>query len=321
MTNAEHNLTVDDLIVEYMISKVENGYDPQFLTSEFRDFLNIFKSQIPVADVLEDNTKLFRRFFERKSVRDWYETIDWNTKEGKVTPHMDMILSQKDNDYIIKANYKLSSYDTSVINTYFMEKQIVENIRNLINEYLENLPKRQLNEEVDIDNERLLTSKYITVEIIKYIWNNHINCLIELQRWPKQCKDINKYLFEFDLAEIIDTKSMKKTLLEFYQEISKRIAILYQEDDNLIIANNGAYLAKSNYDLISKDYQNIFNLAFGPYKSDLNIDLAKSTFVESHEMDGFYGWYDDPDVKVTTKTIGNKDAKKLTRTFDNHIKY
>lgn len=42
MINLEHNLTVDDLIVEYMMYKVKNGYEPQFLTSEFMEFLRFF---------------------------------------------------------------------------------------------------------------------------------------------------------------------------------------------------------------------------------------------------------------------------------------
>ncbi len=42
MVNLEKNLTVDDLIVEYMVYKVKNGYDPKFLASEFMDYLQFF---------------------------------------------------------------------------------------------------------------------------------------------------------------------------------------------------------------------------------------------------------------------------------------
>ena len=38
MINLEHKLTADDLIVEYMVYKVKNGYEPSFLISEFMDF-------------------------------------------------------------------------------------------------------------------------------------------------------------------------------------------------------------------------------------------------------------------------------------------
>ena len=43
MVNLEHKLTVDDLIVEYMMYKTNNGYNPSFTTSEFVDFLHFFE--------------------------------------------------------------------------------------------------------------------------------------------------------------------------------------------------------------------------------------------------------------------------------------
>ena len=121
MVNLEHKLTVDDLIVEYMMYKVKNGYEPSFLTTEFINFLYFFESKMLVEDSLYENEKLFQRFFERKAESDWSITIDWKTDKKKIIPHMDIVYSDKDNDYLIKANYKLSDFDRSVINTYFMD--------------------------------------------------------------------------------------------------------------------------------------------------------------------------------------------------------
>lgn len=137
MINLEHNLTVDDLIVEYMVYKVKFGYEPQFLTSEFMSFLHFFTSNMPVQDLLYDNEKLFQRFFERKIKYAW---CAWEPKE-LFLPHMEMIYSKEDDDYIIKANYKLSEYDMSCINTYFMPvgrcgEGKAADIRKLIGEYL-----------------------------------------------------------------------------------------------------------------------------------------------------------------------------------------
>ena len=120
MVNLEHKLTVDDLIVEYMMYKVKNGYEPSFLTSEFISFLYFFESKMPVVDSIYENDKLFTRFFERKAESDWSRTVSWITKEKEIVPHMDMVYSERDNDYLIRANYKLSDFDRSVINTYFM---------------------------------------------------------------------------------------------------------------------------------------------------------------------------------------------------------
>ena len=67
MVNLEHKLTVDDLIVEYMMYKTNNGYEPSFSTSEFINFLYFFESKMKVEDALYENEKLFKRFFERKN--------------------------------------------------------------------------------------------------------------------------------------------------------------------------------------------------------------------------------------------------------------
>ena len=58
MINLEHRLTVDDLIVEYAIYKVKNGYEPKYSTSEFIDFLHFFETKMEVDDVLYDGGRM-----------------------------------------------------------------------------------------------------------------------------------------------------------------------------------------------------------------------------------------------------------------------
>lgn len=328
MVNLEHNLTVDDLIVEYMMYKVNSGYEPHFLASEFINFLYFFESKMPVQDSLYNGEKLFQRFFERKVENDW-STTDYNTNEKQLIPHMDMMYSEDDGDYIIKANYRLSGYDKSVINTYFMDngmskfddfKGTAAKIRSIIGEYLLDKPKRKIDETINIDDYSLMIGKYVTAEIIRNIWNSYTNEQIKHHKWPEQCKDIDKYLFGIDLASLIELKSIKKELLDFYKVISRRISILYQQDNNLKISNcSGGYLARANYELLVSGYQEIFGIAFGKYKNSLNIDLASLTFKKSHEIDSFYMWYEDPDVETITYQIGNDNIKKLVRTLDKNI--
>lgn len=324
MVNLEHKLTVDDLIVEYMMYKIRNGYEPSFLTSEFICFLYFFESKMPVEDSLYENDKLFQRFFERKSEREWSRTVSWSTDKKEIVPHMEMIYSDKDNDYLIKANYKLSDFDRSVINTYFMPggqwgQGKTKEIRNIISEYLSNQPKRSIDENAKVDDNDLIVGKYISAEIITNIWNSHIDKQIQNHAWPRQCSDINKYLFEMDLAEIIGTKSIKKDLIELYSVLSKRIAILYHQDKNLRISTySNVYLARANYELLIQGYEKIMGTTFGVYKKSLDIDLAALTFKESHEIDGVYNWDEDPDIKTTTTSIGNQNVKKLVRSLDKH---
>lgn len=317
MVNLEHKLTVDDLIVEYMMYKTNNGYEPSFSTSEFINFLYFFESKMKVEDALYENEKLFKRFFERKNESDW-------SNES----HMNMIEDEISNDYIIQANYRLGDYDRSVINTYFMDggmgeytdfKGQVFEIRKIIEEYLADVSKRKIDNIIDIDENDLLMGKYVAAQIIQNIWESHIDKLIENQEWPRQCKDINKYLLETDLSTIINLKSIKKELLELYNAISKRIAIMYHQDRNLQISSfGGSYLAMANYKLLIEGYENLFSIAFVKYNKSLNINLSTLTFRESHELGGVYYWDDDPDIKTTTTSIDDKNVKNLVRSLDKH---
>lgn len=318
MVNSEHKLTVDDLIVEYMMYKVENGYEPSFTTAEFITFLYFFEEKMKVEDALYNNDELFQRFFERKSKSDWS------------TPHMEMEYSEKEHDYLIKANYNLSGFDKSIINTYFMDNGMSRfehfkgetfKIRSIIGEWLSDYPKRKIEENVEVDSFYLVMGKYLAAEIINIIWKAYIEENIKQKRWPGQCKDINKYLLEMDLAEIIALKSIKKELLDMYETISKRIAILFKEDSKLKISSSkGSYLAHSNYKLLINGFEDLFKMAFGQYKSKFLIDMEELSFTESHEIDGTYDWDDDVDVKTTTTTIGYEPVKNLVRSLDKSIK-
>lgn len=319
MINLERNLTVDDLIVEYMIAKVTNGYEPQFSASEFIDFLKFFETKMSVKDSLYDGKKLFERFFSRKEISDW-----------SIRPHMDIEYNPKDNEYLIRANYYLSAFDPSVLNTYYMDngmssyddyKGKAYEIRRVIKEYLSTLPKRKINESTIIEEQNLLIGKHIAALVITDIWKSHIEKLIKNYTWPSQCRDINKYLFEVDLGEIIGTESIKNDLIELYGILSRRVAILYQEDKNLKIESKpGMYLAYANYELLIKDCENLMNKAFNEYGKSLEIDLSKFIFKESHEIDRVYYWNDDPEIKTTTTLVGGEETKKLVLSLDKHSK-
>lgn len=316
MVNLENKLTVDDLIVEYMMYKVKNGYEPSFLTSEFMSFLYFFESKMDVYDLLNENDKLFKRFFERKNESDWFNK-----------PHMDMIFSEKDNDYLIRPNYKFSIYDESVINTYFMDngmgkyedfKGQTYKIRGIIGEYLSNQPKRQVDESIELDNAELIVGQYVSAGIVSNIWENYVNEKIRNNEWPRQCTDINKYLFKIDLAKTIGLKSIKNELMDLYNNFSKRIAILYHQDKNLRIStHSNVYLARANYDLLIRGYENIMDKTFNCYEKSFEVDLSNLTFKQSRPVNGIYDWDDDIDIKTEVNKVENDNIKKLVKSMNN----
>ena len=326
MVNLENKLTVDDLIVEYMIYKVKNGFEPSFYASEFIDFLHFFECKMEVIDSIYEKDKLFQRFFERKVESDWTFTTNLYTCKKKIVPHMEMKYSVENGDYLIFANYKLGTSDQSMLNTYYMDNGLgmyadfkgqTYKIRSIIGEYLSTHPKRKIDETTEISKTDLLIGKSATTLIIQNIWDSYITKLIEKHRWPIQCTDINKYLLDIDLAEIINVDSIKKPLLDFYDTISKRIAILYSQDKSLQIdTNTNNYLARSNYELIIQGYESIMDIAFGRFKKSLKIDLSNMTSKESHEIDGIYGWDEDPDIKTTTTNFESENIVRLVKSLD-----
>ncbi len=319
MINLELKLTVDDLIVEYMIYKVKNGYEPSFLTSEFVSFLYFFEEHMKVEDSIHENERLFRRFFERKNKE------DWNTPQKGITPHMTMEYSPKDSDYLIKANYLLNDGDYSRLNTYYMDyglgqhgKGTTKKIRDIIAEYVSSLPKRTI-PEIEIEKTDLQIGKNIAAKMIEAIWQAHIQKQMEYGKWPKQCTDISQYLIDLDLAEIIQLKSIKSDLLELYKVLSTRIASLYHLDKNLKIGTSSNFLARSNYELISNGYAWLTDLAFHPSKGGLEIDLEKGNVRMRKISPNPVYEGDDSDEITISSPIEDEKAKQIVKKLDTII--
>lgn len=275
MINKEKKLTVDDLIVEYMMCKIKNGYDPKIYYFEFANFLCGFEEKKEVYDVLYDSRLLFERFIDRKS------ESDWNGEN-----HIDLLYDNSKDDYYLKANYKFSDFDKSVLNTYFMKFIDRDFIRDSIFEYLSDFPTRIIEDE-KISEDELLVGKLISANIIDCIWNSYISNLIDKNMWPKQCRDINKYLLGVDLSEIIGIPSVKEEIIDIYDDLAIKIGNLYHEDKDLKISTTrNNYLAYSNYRLLRDGNEKFFDLAFGfgDYKRNLDIDVDNFKFEESYDI-------------------------------------
>ncbi len=269
MVNLEHKITVDDLIVEYAMARLKNGYNPNFKSSDFIKFLDYFlkNSNIQIYDILLDDKKLFKRFYDRKMEHDWNDY-----------PHLNIELKNK--EYIIKPNYMFSDFDRSIINTYFIYDSRVDELREILNYYLSAVEKKRvLNENIKLNELEMEVSKYYAAKVFKKCWENHINDEIKCGLWPKQCTDIEKYLLNQDLAILIELKSIKKELIKFYKVLSKRMALLYNKDKNLQISmGSNKYLAYSNYNTLIGDNE-ILKDNFKKYKMNENYydeDFSKS---------------------------------------------
>lgn len=293
----------DSLIVNYMIYKAENGYDISLTYNEFMDFLKFSRVSLAVVDYESDTLSMFSNFIENKSINAWsgYESKNFH-------PHMDIIYDSSLKDHVLKANYRFSHYDTSVIDTYRWGDRKIKTLNDIISSYLSDKPKRKLVDNYLITDYEKDMAKRASGLIFSSIWNNYINKEIELGVWPSQCRDIDKYLFETDLASIIGTISIDDELLELYQVFSKRMAIMYHDDNNLKISSyENKYLAYSNYNLLCEGYHDLMNI--GPYGKNLSIDFSDLSFTEE-----YYRKHD-----VRKDELDSDKAKKLVKNIESKI--
>lgn len=312
----EHKLTIDDLISEYLMAKVNNGYEPNFTTSEFLNFLYYFDDEMKLESSFYESDKIFKSFFGKKK----NDEIEKNP-----VPYLDIVYNEKLQECVISANYNFSDYYKSTLNTYFLDngmgrlgKGKTGEIRNIISKYLTRFPKRKIVHDCFYDDTEFLVGKYIAAMMVQTIWKGYIYELISQKRWPNQCKDINKYLFEYDLAEIIDAKSIKSELIDFYNEASKRISIMYHKDKNLKVSSyHNSYLARSNFDAIISGYEKLVAYGYGSYKDSLDLDFSTLSFSEYKPINGMYSLYDDISIKNNLFSR-NFDAKSLVKNLDNH---
>ena len=304
-------LNINDLIVEYMAYKVRNDYDPIITTKEFTKFLKYFEEKIEVEKETDNIEEIFKSFYDTKNKKDWL-TPKWidGKKEYYSDPHM--YLKNDGKDYYLEANYNLNINDLCRISTYNMFNEDVTGIRILIGEFLANQRKRSIKESFAPDASEWMVGCSAAANIINEIWKSYINEDINNQRWPKQCQDINKYLFDIDLSSIIGTKSIKEELCNAFDAFSKRIAILYHTDKNLKISSDSVnYLAYSNYRLLIDGYKELIEKAYDVDKKELELDFSKLTYREIYEEDKKYYFDSESYIMNNVKPIENEKAKTL----------
>ena len=310
-----YKITVEDLITEYMISKVRGGYEPRFTGKEFLKFLNFFESKMEVEDVIYNPEELFNRYYNSKMENDWFYK-DWKTEEIVKVPSMN--LGHDGKDVYLEATYNLSKRDK---NSEMERAGISNDVKNIIADYLFDKRKRNLKDSIAPDAEDWLVACSAAVIIMDRIWQNELDKEIKNNEWPKQCRDINKYLFETDLAPIIGLESKKEQLCNLFDVLSKRIAVLYHHDRNLQInSNENTYLAYSNYKLLIEGQENIIETTYGKYKKQMKLDFSKKTYEETYEAAESYDCDEEPSIVRNETPIDNEKAKILVRNIFNRKK-
>ena len=162
-----------------------------------------------------------------------------------------------------------------------------------------------------------MIGKYMAAKIVAQIWGRYVEKYCNLGMWSAQCDDINKFLFEIDLAKVIGVPSIAAELLELYTTFSKRIAILYHHDKNLMVSSYGnVFLAKSNYSLLIDGYEKIIANTLGYFREPLKFDLSLSSFANEYQITGTYDWSEERAVKFKLKVLESDENIRIVNGFD-----
>ena len=310
----EHEFTMNDLVAEYLMAKVTKGYEPNFTTSEFMDFLYYFNQNMKLEASFYQQDDLFKAFINKN------ENDEINTNP---VPYINIKYDKEKKECIVSANYNFNDFYKSTLNTYFLTngmgrlgKGKTGEIRNIIDNYLKKLTKRKIIQTELFNDTEYLVGKYIAAMMVQVIWNGYVEQLVSFRKWPRQCTDINTFLFEKDLSEIIGLESKKEFILDFYKTISKRISILYHNDKNLKISSlHKSYLARSNYETIIRGYQKLVDYGFGDGKNQIDLDLSTLSLTEVKPEDGIYSSIDS--ISISKNNFkSSENPQMLIRNLD-----
>ena len=231
------NANIKTLAIEYLYYRLKNDYEPSFEISELFNLVDYLDGKAEITGILS-NPKQMKEKLYNILVKEYVNKPGcFDMEENK-----------------IKANYRFNLFDVVLNQACYHEGDKGEDLlklREMIGEYLKDTPKRKIQKEEPIKKEYLEKSQMIVANMIYDIYMAQ-----------------NEKLESIDDINIIK-KSMQKLKLDIfniYYIVTKRLAILYQENPDLMIS----------YRLITSGFEEIFNETYN-YKKAIKIDLSEKT--------------------------------------------
>lgn len=288
------NLTVYDLIIEYMITKIELGYEPSYTMDEFDSFLEFLDGRLEVDGVSLDRKEMLDNFYGKMYERYWCY-FDENNKKICV-PHIKRV-----NDNLLVATNRLGKHDIYTTNICKMNRKNRENIKKYMEYFLYGMEKRRINTDVELSYENIELAKLMTAKLIYIIIRNYQINLVHQSLF-----NIERRILHAGLNDVITNKMLEKEMIDFYRVVYIRIACLLEEDPELIITNKkDICLGYSNYMSIMKDYGKFIclceNNAFEIDTTD-DREILDNRSILSTKIN-------ENDVKTLKKILDNKSRK------------
>ena len=252
---AVYTVKAEELIIEYMIIKTQNGYEPSATVEELIAFLNYYKHCYPNVVIQKDVSVLLKSLFNMQRTK-WGINL--------------RVVSTADN--MLRSTYSLSTYSSLIASE--VNASTLSVIQAPIYDYISVMEKRSIDTSICISQESLKTGKCVAATIIRQVLDN-IGEEYFQNALPKfRYLSIDKVLFSKEYADSM-YEDKKKQILQFYTVVSKRIGVLLEKDSNLKLAQKDKCLAKANYELVTQGFEDFLQKYV---KDEVYVDVANGTY-------------------------------------------
>ena len=284
-------LDTEALLFEYVCMKVKNNLGSSVYAEEFKEFTNQLLEHVSNA----------RRNYEFYLDDKDFHTICINTihhLEMNQPDKMELTYDGK----LLRATYDLTSKDLlknmsakAYLKRYFSEKVA----------YTKRKP--YYFDALHLDAETEKTAKRIASYLLDYLMRQYIALNVAERKWPKQCQDPYKYIFEKDLASIIGLPGTKLEFLNVYINAIKFIGTLLVDGEYFEISNDPKHcLAFANFNQIVAPYEGV-NMCLRGVEDDIIKNELFSIIVENGKIT--FRKYDKLDSKHVNSILSYSDAE------------
>lgn len=274
---AVYTVKAEELIIEYMIIKTQNGYEPSATIDELIGFLNYYKHCYPNVVIQKDVSVLLKSLFSMQRAK-------WGANLRVVNTAGNML----------RPTYSLSAYSSVIASE--VDSSTLSIIQAPIYDYISTLKKRSIDTCTCISQENLKTGKCVAATIIRQILDNIGEEYFQNASPKLRYLSIDRVLFSKEYANSMYEEE-KKQILQFYTVVSKRVGVLQEKDSNLKLAQKDKCLAKANYELVTQGFEDFLQKYV---KDEVYVDVANGTY-KMFNMSPVASLFSDPFFKKIPK--------------------
>lgn len=239
----EKNIIIENerAILEILNFKLKNGITTGISENDYDAFIELLIYGIK-KDEYEKNKKII---YEKKPFKELCDNVD-----KKIRPsYKNNVLYVTYQKGIIKPTYdlKLPEWREYYLfeDTYSLRNRLVEkSLKNFIKVDFSS-SKTSL---IKVENEKLNLAEKVGAFFVNDLITRYIKNSIEKKRWPSQCSDADKYIFDRDIASLIDEKGTKKTFKFAYYQAIRVIVEMMKKNNEIRLSNDDSnVLAYANF--------------------------------------------------------------------------